>query len=56
MKFDSDDWVFVGVIVVAIAMITFIWMMSWKIDDCFKRGGYSVDTSQGMVCAKLEKI
>lgn len=56
MRWDNEDWVFVGVAVVAIAMIAFIWMASGKIDDCAKRGGYAVETSAGLVCAKLEKV
>jgi hypothetical protein len=39
-----------------LGLIAFIYMQSGKVNDCAKRGGYAVDTSQGWVCAKLEKV
>ncbi len=56
MKWDIEDWVFFAVIIGALAVIVFIFLQSGKIDDCYKRGGHVVDTSQGWVCAKLERV
>lgn len=53
---DIEDWVFFAVIIGALAVIVFIFLQSGKIDDCYKRGGHVVDTSQGWVCAKLERV
>ena len=56
MKWDFEN-VMIGVLVVALVVIGFfIFKQMGRIDDCAKRGGYSIDTSQGWVCAKLERI
>jgi len=55
-RLDFDD---VMIVIFAVAIIIigfFIFKQIGKSDDCHKRGGYSVDTSHGWVCAKLERI
>lgn len=55
-RIDFDD-VMIGILTVAIIGIGFfIFKQMGKANDCRERGGYAVDTSQGWVCAKLERI
>ena len=57
MKFDIEYAVLTIIaVLMVVAVIAFISKQSDKINDCAKRGGHAVDTSQGWVCAKLEKV
>lgn len=56
MRWDFEN-VMIGILAVAIIAIGFfIFKQMGKANDCRERGGYAVDTSQGWVCAKLERV
>lgn len=53
---DWEDVAFIGVIIVGLSLIAFIVFSSSKMDECTKRGGTVIDTANGWVCAKIERI
>ena len=56
MKWDFEN-VMIGILAVALIVIGFfIFKQIGRANDCQERGGYNVNTSQGLVCAKLERI
>lgn len=51
-----EKLIIVGLCIGALALIGFIYVQMGKIDDCRQRGGYAIDTKNGWVCAKLERL
>ena len=57
MKHLDFENIMIGIFaVVIVGLGFFIFKQIGKFDDCRERGGYAVDTKQGWVCAKLERI
>lgn len=54
--FDIEDCVFFAIILATMVFLAFIVFQSNEMHKCTKRGGTVVDTPEGWVCAKLERV
>ena len=56
MRWGIEDCLWLAFILALIGLCFFIFVQSGDMKDCHKRGGTVVDTANGWVCAKLERI
>jgi len=53
---DWENIAFIGVVIAVLALCVFIYLQSGKMNECVKRGGTVIETANGYVCAKIERI
>lgn len=53
---DWEDVVLIAVVIIGICLAVFIFAQASKFEECTKRGGTPIDTKNGWVCAKIERI
>lgn len=56
MRYDWEDIAFIGIIIAGLCLIVFLIFQGERIDDCTKRGGTAIKTTNGWICGKVERI